>query len=379
MVQNVGSPLMFFAVWIVGGLLSLFGALSYAELAAAIPEAGGEYVISAKRTGRCGLSSTAGRKRGWPKPDRSRHWPPDSTSIWPISGRSWEKFGPPCRCRSAKADTASDSLRTSPRHRSHGAVSAHQLLRCPGGRRSPGDYHLLKVGLIVAIIVVGLGSGHGNLGNYNSSTPAPGGISGFFAALVGALWAYDGWNNVSMVSSEIRSPQRNLPLALILGTTAVIVIYLLTNLAYFYVLPAAMLLHGSRGGRDDAQILGAPGAAAVSIAAMISIFAALNGSILSGSRVPFAMARDRLFFRGVDVHPATGHPAFRSWCLARGRLAGVQRPVRPALYVRDFRQCDSLWDGDCLRHRAADQAGRICHDHIEHGATLWYQRPSYSG
>ena len=134
---------------------------------------------------------------------------------------------------------------------------------------------------------------------------------GFFAALVGALWAYDGWNNVTMVASEVRKPQRNLPLALIVGTLAVIAIYLLTNLAYFYVLPASAVASTDRVAAEMMRrILGAPGAAAVSMAAMISIFAALNGSILSGSRVPFAMARDGLFFRGVErIHPVHRTPS----------------------------------------------------------------------
>ena len=167
------------------------------------------------------------------------------------------------------------------------------------------------MGLIIAIIVIGLGSGHGTVANYHTSIPAPGGIAGFFAALVAALWAYDGWNNVSMVASEVHHPQRNLPRALILGTLAVIVIYLLANLTYFYVLPAAGVAANNRVAAETMrQILGAGGANAVSIAAMISIFAALNGSILSGSRVPFAMARDRLFFRRVAfVHPQHRTPS----------------------------------------------------------------------
>ncbi len=97
---------------------------------------------------------------------------------------------------------------------------------------------VLKVGLIGVIILIGLGTGHGSSANYQTSIPAPGGIAGFFAALVAALWAYDGWNNVSMVASEVRQPQRNLPRALIAGTLSVIAIYLATNLAYFYVLSA---------------------------------------------------------------------------------------------------------------------------------------------
>jgi APA family basic amino acid/polyamine antiporter len=183
------------------------------------------------------------------------------------------------------------------------------------GVRVGGDVQvattLLKVGLIVAIIVIGLGSGLGSVSNFHSSTPAPGGVLGFFAALVGALWGYDGWNNVTMVASEVRRPQRNLPMALIVGTALVIVVYLLTNLAYFYVLPAGAVAGTDRVASEMMRrILGERGAAAVSLAAMISIFAAINGSILSGSRVPFAMARDGLFFRGIErIHPVHRTPS----------------------------------------------------------------------
>ena len=129
------------------------------------------------------------------------------------------------------------------------------------------------------------------------------------AALVSALWAYDGWNNVSMVASEIRDPQRNLPRALIWGTAGVIVIYLLINAAYFRVLSAAEVGATERVAAETMRrIFSSPGAAGVSLAAMISIFAALNGSILSGSRVPYAAARQGYFFAAA----ARVHPRYRT-------------------------------------------------------------------
>jgi APA family basic amino acid/polyamine antiporter len=181
------------------------------------------------------------------------------------------------------------------------------------GVRFGGDvqvvFTIVKIGLIGFIIVIGLFGGAGDASNFSASVPAVRGLAGFFAALVAALWAFDGWNNVTMVAAEIKNPRRHLPLALILGTATVMTIYLLANAAYFYVLSPAEVAGGTRVAADMMQkILGAPGAAAVSVAAMISIFAALNGSILAGSRVPFAMARDRYFFAAF----ARVHPAFRT-------------------------------------------------------------------
>src|SRR5207253_10628443 len=127
----------------------------------------------------------------------------------------------------------------------------------------------------------GLGFGHPHAAVSQPAFPLT--IAGFFAALVAALWAYDGWNNVSMVASEIRDPQRNLPRSLIWGTTAVIAIYLLANAAYFYVLTPAEVASSPRVAAEMMRrIFHEPGASVVSIAAMISIFAALNGSILTG-------------------------------------------------------------------------------------------------
>ena len=174
---------------------------------------------------------------------------------------------------------------------------------------------VIKVLLFCAIILVGLTLGHAH------APVAPSRLrlttAGFFAALVAALWAYDGWNNVSMVASEVRDPQRNLPLALIGGTVAVMAIYLLANWAYFHVLTAPQVAANPRVAAEMMRrIVGDWGANAVSVAAMISIFAALNGSILTGSRVPYAAARDGLFLPRSGLgsspisHPGHIHPGF---------------------------------------------------------------------
>jgi basic amino acid/polyamine antiporter, APA family len=313
MARELGSPLKVFGVWIAGGLLSLFGALSYAELAAAMPEAGGEYVYLREAYGPL-WAFLYGWTQMWVAKSGSiatlatgfyiylANFRPELGKVWVVAPVPLGEGGLPLPIRYGQLLAI-------------GVIALLALINYFGVRVG-GNVQvattLLKVGLIGAIIVIGLGSGIGSTANFHSSTPAsPGGILGFFAALVGALWAYDGWNNVTMVASEVRRPHRNLPLALILGTSAVIAIYLLTNLAYFYVLPAGAVAATDRVAAEAMRIiLGAPGAAAVSLAAMISIFAALNGSLLSGSRVPFAMARDGLFFRGVErIHPVHRTPS----------------------------------------------------------------------
>jgi APA family basic amino acid/polyamine antiporter len=168
----------------------------------------------------------------------------------------------------------------------------------------------LKIGPILAIVGLAAILGGGQAANLTSATQHQGGISGFFVALVAALWAYDGWNNLSMASGEVENPGKNIPRALIFGVLAVMSIYLLTNVAYFYVLPAPAVAQSNRVASDVAKaFLGDAGGDAVALAAMISIFAALNGSILSGARVPFAMARDGYFFRAFGhVHPTHRSP-----------------------------------------------------------------------
>jgi basic amino acid/polyamine antiporter, APA family len=310
MIRSVGTPAMLFAVWIFGGMLTLFGALSYAELAAALPQAGGEYVYLREAYGPLwaflyGWTQMFVAKSGSIATLATgffiylANFRPELEQVWfsvplPLTGHLLEiRYGQVLAM---------------------GVIGILAFINYFGVKVG-GDLQvvatLVKVGLIAGIIMVGLGGGHGSVANYHTSIPSAGGITGFFAALVSALWAYDGWNNVSLVASEVRNPQRNLPRALIAGTLAVICIYLLANLAYFYVLPSAEVASTNRVAAEMVRrILGSWGAGAVSIAAMISIFAALNGSILSGSRVPYAMAKDGLFFRKVAyVHPVHRTPS----------------------------------------------------------------------
>jgi amino acid transporter len=127
----------------------------------------------------------------------------------------------------------------------------------------------------------------------------------FGLALVSILWVYDGWADLTYVSGEVKRPERNLPLALIIGTLAVILIYLLANLAYLHLLDIGQIANSKLVAADTAKrAIGGIGETLVSIAVMVSAFGTLNGSILTGPRIFFAMADDGLFFRKIaSVHP----------------------------------------------------------------------------
>ncbi|HYP08680.1 MAG TPA: amino acid permease [Bryobacteraceae bacterium] len=312
MVSHVGSPEMVFAVWIFGGVLSLFGALTYAELAAAMPESGGEYAYL-----RAAYGPFYGFMYGW-----TQAWVAKSGSIATLATLFFyylATFAPSLEAVVFRVDLPVGPG-GGPLEVRWGQFASMAVILLLGlinhfGVRVGGGVQIavtaVKVLLILAIVAVGLTADVGSVANYSTTIPAAGGWTGFFAALVAALWAYDGWNNVNMVAAEVQNPQRNLPRALIGGVLLVIVIYLLTNLAYFYVLPAEAVAGSDRVAAEMMRrVYGQSGAAVVSVAAMISIFAALNGSLLSGSRVPYALAKDGLFFRScAAVHPKFGSPS----------------------------------------------------------------------
>ncbi len=310
MIRFVGSVKELFAIWVIGGLLSLFGALTYAELAAAMPEAGGEYVYLSAAYG-----PFWGYLYGW-----TQFWVAKSGSIATLAAGFYTYL-------TAFYPVLGVPVVVTPFHIGPGGtlleihygqlVAIGVILILAGvnyvGVRSGGNLQVvvtaIKMLLIAGVIVFGVFSGKGDFSHFGARITASGGIAGFFAAMVSALWAYDGWNNVSMVSSEIREPQRNLPRALIIGTSAVIATYVLLNVAYFYILTPEQVASSHRVAADMmSHVYGRAAAGAVTVAVLISIFAALNGSILSGSRVPYAMARDGLFFKTAAVV----HPKFKT-------------------------------------------------------------------
>ena len=311
MIKAVGSPSMVFVVWVFGGVLSLFGALSYAELSAAMPEAGGEYVYLNTAYGRF-----FGFIYGW-----TQTWVAKSASLatlatgfytyaadfFPILSQPFLVIPLPIGPGGGPLPIRYGQLL---------GIAVLLFLAAVNytGVRSGGGLQVamtaLKLGLIAALVLGALFSGRAESSNLHTDVaPELTPVAGFFAALVAALWAYDGWNNAGMLGSEIERPERNLPLALITGTAGMIGIYLLANWAYFSVLTAREVAGSERVAADMMRhIFGAGGGKLVSAAAMVSIFAAINGSILSGSRVPYAMARDGYFFTAI----ARVHPAFRT-------------------------------------------------------------------
>jgi basic amino acid/polyamine antiporter, APA family len=303
MINSVGTVQMVFLVWVVGGALSLAGALTYAELAAAMPGAGGEYVYLTEAWG-----PVWGFLYSW-----TQMWIGKSGSIATLATAFFEytaHFVP--EFEKVWLTMGTFQIR-------YGQLFALVLILVLGvvnyfGVRFGGGVQIamtaIKVGLIAFVILAGILYAHpvaAGAGTKIAGVPPL--ATGFVAALVAALWAYDGWNNVGMVASEIKNPGRNLPIALIVGTSLVIGIYMAANWAYFRVLtPAEVGAHKLVAAEMMQRIQGPVGAGLVSIAAMISIFAALNGSILTGARVPYAAARDGLFFKSA----ARVHPVFRT-------------------------------------------------------------------
>jgi len=327
MLKQVGAPVMVVIAWACAGALSLLGAIGYAELGAALPQAGGEYVYIYRAFG-----PLLAFLYGW-----TQFIVAKTASIAAIAtgfviylgyffprlqGVLW----------SQAVSLAGHTVTLSLTGQQIGATVMVLLLsglNVLGVRRSGAVQTLFtasKLFVLAALIVLGLAFGHGSFEHF---LPAfgPGGQGGWLAAFglatVSALWAYDGWNNLSMVAGEVEHPQRNMPIALIFGTLLVIVVYVLVNIAYFYVLAPPEVLATNRVAAVAARyFLGRAGGAFIAIGVMISTFATLNGSILAGSRVPYAQARDGLFPSGLAaVHPRFRTPA--ASILAQACIAGV--------------------------------------------------------
>jgi APA family basic amino acid/polyamine antiporter len=332
MMQAVGSAKIVYVVWLVGGLLSFFGALTYAELGAMKPQASGEYVYM-----RDAYGPLAGFLASWTwfliaKPASIATL---TTGIVRVLG-TFPAFA-----------FLSDNAIRMPFTINYGqllAIAATLLITFLNyiGVKKAGEFQLiftlLKVLIILTIVAAGFSYSGGTWTNFAGSyAGAKGGITGFMAALVAALWAYDGWNDLNMVAGEIRKPERDIPLALIAGVAIVGALYILVNAAVQYVLPASAVGATQRPASDAmALVLGPIGAGIVSAGMALSMFVALNGAIMSGARVPFTMSRDGYFFSALGQ----AHPRFHTPSVAL--LVQASLAVILLLLGGSFRQFFSL-------------------------------------
>lgn len=306
MMQAVGSARLVYLAWLVGGLLSFFGALTYAELGAMRPQAGGEYVYV-----RDAYGPLAGFLYAWT-------WfiiakPASIATVTTGIVRILGTF--------PALNFFSNHMIDRPFPVSYGqlvAIAATLLISFLNyiGIRRAGQFQfvftLLKVAIILGIVAVGFSFAGGTWSNFSGSFGgAKGGIAGFMAALVAALWAYDGWNDLNMVAGEVRDPERSIPIALIVGVAVVGLLYVLVNAAVQYVLPASVIASAPRPASEAiGLVLGPVGASVVSAAMAFSMLVTLNGTTMSGARVPFAVARDGYFFKALaSVHPRFHTPS----------------------------------------------------------------------
>lgn len=303
MSQNVGTPQLVLLAWVAAGVMSLAGALTYAELGVLLPRAGGEYVYLRRAYG-----NAPAFLYGWMRfvvgstgsiASLAAGFAIFFTSVFgwsaPWVTKELSAFGQDLTWRFGPAQIIAV-----------GIILVFSAINCVGvvfGGRVQSALTVAKVTGISAIVIgvflfttsVEWGALPGEMRTANLTS-----IQAFGAAMLAALWAYDGWNNMPMAAGEVQNPGRNVPIALIGGMIIILIIYCTTNLAYFHALPITEIA-ASNASKPVATkavetFLGPIGAKFVTIAIMVSITGALNGSILTGARVPFAMARDGLFF-----------------------------------------------------------------------------------
>jgi basic amino acid/polyamine antiporter, APA family len=295
---QVKSPLLIFAVWMVGGGLSFFGALSFAELGAAFPQAGGMYVYLREAYG-----PLVSFLFGW-----TLFLVIDSGTVATLavafSAKYLPYFLPLTKLESKLIAVALIAF-----------LAAVNYVGVRWGALLQNLLTLIKVAAVIGISAVVFLLARGNPAHFVSPSPPSFSwslVGAFGVALVASLWAYKGWEAVTFSAGEIRNPQRILPLGLLVGTALIVTLYIVANLAYLYVLPAAAIARSERIATDVMRIaIGPLGASIVALVILLSIAGAANGNVLTSPRVYYAMARDRLFFRRVaDVHPRFLTPHF---------------------------------------------------------------------
>ena len=311
MTCNVGTPALVVTVWVVAGLLSLAGALTYAELSAMMPRAGGEYVFIRRAYG-----SLTGFLYGW-----TRFFVASTGSIAGLAAGFAIFINVLAGGAFQGHDLQFDVFGYHPVITTQQMIAVLAIflvtaLNCTTvatGGRIAFVLTIFKIALVLAIGVGAMILADGSWGHFALSNDggacegvaaaARGGAAGFGAAMLGALWAYNGWNEVTYVAEEVKDPQRNLPLALIGGIGVIAALYISVNVAYFYVLTpteiAGIPESSAVATQVISRVLGAGAATAMAGVLAMSIFGALQIAALVCARVPYAMARDGMFFAGL--------------------------------------------------------------------------------
>ena len=284
-------------VWLVGGVLSLLGALTYGELSAVNPKAGGIYVHL-----RDCFGAFPAFLFGW-------------TLFFAMNGGTVATLAVAFSTMLSKIIPLSGAMS---KIVAVGMILVLTVVNIKGTRESADLQNWttgIKVGgiLLMAIALFAFGRGFSNSSESIWPSAFTGSLaSGFGLAMIGVLWAYEGWQYVTFSAGEVVNPQRNYPRALFLGTAALIGIYLLANLAYLAALgPAGVAGSTSVAAESLTAVVNPTAAKLIAVTILVSVFSAANSNVLTCPRVYYAMANDGLFFRKLaEVHPRFGTPAF---------------------------------------------------------------------
>ena len=305
MARELGSPARVLTVWIIGGIVVLFGSFCYAELGAAMPEAGGDYVYLSR-----GLSPLCGFLYGWTS---SMIMKPGTSAVIAAGllrfiGFLLPSVTNPMFTWHQFAFTAAQPI----------AVGIVILVTAINyvGVRTAGRFQIfltsLKVAALVAIVLLGLTLRRlSEIHPTPSTWPVQGSIGALLTAIVPAMLAYNGFQTLGAVGGEVSNPQRNIPRAAILSSLLVTCLYVLINWTYFHILGFSRVAESHYVASDAmALLVGEGGAKWITMVMIVSAFGALHATFLTGPRVPFAMARDGYFFAFAKrIHPIFHSPS----------------------------------------------------------------------
>jgi APA family basic amino acid/polyamine antiporter len=310
MARAVGSTTLVFAAWIIGGLVVLFGAFCYAELGAAFPKAGGNYVYLSR-----GLGPLWGFLFGWMSSflERPVAMATLAAGFLRFSGFLFPIVATPLFTTHIARYAFTFTLAQPLAALVVVAVTALNYLSVRFGGSLQVLLTSLKMGTIFLIVVAGVLFGRQNAAeSVPFVTPVGFGLIGaVLTAMVPAMWAYNGFNDLGDLGEEIVHPEKNIPVAIILGLFTIGGLYLLANVVYFHVLPFAALAQSQHVASDVVQSFAGPrGAAWLTVAMAISALGALHVVVLTGARIPYAMARDGVFFQFAQrIHPSFHTPS----------------------------------------------------------------------